>query len=357
MYVLVVIFVVLSIAVYVISRAYSPSASKQIKQYYLNILFLLLALIMGLRGVTVGADTDNYRQIFNDIASTSLNIANVGFFYDGIEIGFVMYTKILSIIWREYQFFLLISAVIFCFLMKRFIQHSTADYYIASVVFFSIGIYLSAFNIYRQMLAVAILANAWINFTEKQYAKAILLTLLSTTLHVSAIIFIVVYIAYLFRNNKIVMRAVPLLMILVYITFSDLIVSIAPFMEHYGNYMSNHKVIQEVNTVVILWLIEGAVSLFFIYKSSMSPMRQFLGNMTLMYVLMNLIGLKFNYVERLGLYFAPFLILLFCNLSDIIKNRNVKDVLFLGLITCFLIYFLMSTSTEQYSYVSPLFSV
>ena len=357
MYALIVIYVAISIVTYVFSKAQNPLVSKQVKQFYLNSIFLLLSLIMGLRGVSVGTDTESYQQIFHRIASSPVSLDDIGFFNDSIEIGFLLYTKVLSLICNDYQFFLLISAFIFCFLMKRFIEYSTKDYFIASVIFFSIGIYLAAFNIYRQMLAVAFVTNGWIFFSERNYIKAVLVTVLAVTFHVSAIIYFLVYLAYYFKDNRIVMRVAPLMMVVVLVSFNFIIANIAPYIEHYRNYIGNQKTIQDANFVMILWLIECLVSLAFIYKPSMPPLRQFVGNMCLMYVLMNLIGLSFNYIERFGLYFAPFLILLFCNFSDVIKNRVAKDVLFLGMVTCFLVYFIMSTSSEQYLYVSPLLNI
>ena len=352
MYIFIVIFIIIFIVAFCAILKCKRFAAIQVKRCGLNMLFLLLALVMGLRGISVGVDTENYGNIFNSIAKVPLDDIFSGFFYDSLEVGFVLYAKLISMIWNDYQFFLLVSAFLFCYLFKRFIEHSTNNYFIASVIFISVGIYLSAFNIYRQMLAVALLSNAWICFRDKHYTAVILITLLALTFHVSAFLFIIVYVIYALRNEKRIMKLIPLMLILLYGVFDLLLGKITLYLSHYNNYLDNHKTLQEANTVMILWFIVVSLSLFFIYRPKSDSFARFVGSMTLMYIFMNIIGLQFNYFERLGLYFSPFLIIIFCNLSDIIKNRYIKDILFIGLVTCFLTYFILSTSSEQYIYVS-----
>lgn len=333
---------------------YRPAIVVQIKRYYLNILFFILVLIMGLRGISVGVDTLNYLEIFEDISKASFNSLISGFFYGSQEIGFVVYVKLISLIWSNYQFYLLISAFLYCFLFKRFIEHSTKDYFIASIIFLSVGIYLGAFNMFRQMFAIALLINAWLYFKEKRFYLTILISLLAFTFHVSSIFFVIVYVIYALKDRVRIIRFIPLILLLVYGIFDILLDKFAPYLMHYNNYLDNHKTIQEANSVIMLWIIEVIISLYFIYKPQINSSYRFIGCMCMVYVLMNIIGLKFNYIERLGLYFSPFLILLFCNLSDIINNRIVKDILFIGIVSCFLIYFILSTKSEQYMYTSPL---
>lgn len=356
MYNILVAFIVISIIIFCIVQKYSYHAANQVKLCYLDILFILLALIMGLRSISVGVDTINYKDIFTNIAITPLNrLLQINPITNDIEIGFILYAKFISIIWSNYHFFLLISALIFCFLFRRFIKRTTKNYFIASVLFISIGTYLVAFNIYRQMLAVALLANGWLYFKDKKYVATFFLSLLAISFHTTAIIFVVAYLTYSWRNSFL-MKILPLITILLYISFETLLDSIAPIIAHYNNYLSNHKTLQEANTVIVLWVIETIIALYFIYKPDSNSLYKFIGNMSLLYVVFNLIGLRFNYIERLGLYFSPFIILSFCYLSDIIHKRNLKNIFFLGSITCFLIYFIMSSLTEQYKYTSIFFN-
>ncbi len=356
MYYIIVLYIILSIIIYIAIQKYDQQSARNVKVILFNLLFVLLTLIMGLRGLSVGVDTINYLKIFNNIANTPLERLICNFFYDDLEIGFVIYTKIIACIWNNYQFFLLVSAFIFCWSFKRFIRHTTHDFFIASIIFTSIGIYLGAFNILRQMLAVAILSNAWIYLEKRKYLLTILFSLIALTFHFSSIIFTTVYVLYVIRNRLSLVRIFPIILVIFYFFFETILQDIAPFLGHYGNYMSNHKTVQEANSVIILWLIESLISVFFIYKSRLPSKFRFVGCAVLLYVLMNIIGLRFNYVERLGMYFSPFLIPLFCYLSDYIKNRTIKDLAFLLMNSCFLIYFLISSNTEQYKYTSIILS-
>ena len=71
---------------------------------------------------------------------------------------------------------------------------------------------------------------------------------------------------------------------------------------------------------------------------------------SLFYVASNIIGLSFNYFERLGCYFAPFVMITFERFGMQIKNTIIRRMYYCGLVVCFSIYFILSTKTEQYLY-------
>ena len=96
--------------------------------------------------------------------------------------------------------------------------------------------------------------------------------------------------------------------------------------------------------VKVLWSIESMIAIFILQKKNrFSQDDRYVAMMSLLYVCLNIVALSFNYIERIGLYLSPFLIMLFDTFYLYIKRIKV-----------IIIYFLMSTSTEQYEYSSIL---
>ena len=80
MYIFIVIFIIIFIVAFCAILKCKRFAAIQVKRCGLNMLFLLLALVMGLRGISVGVDTENYGNIFNSIAKVPLDDIFSGFY-------------------------------------------------------------------------------------------------------------------------------------------------------------------------------------------------------------------------------------------------------------------------------------
>lgn len=89
MYIFIVIFIIIFIVAFCAILKCKRFAAIQVKRCGLNMLFLLLALVMGLRGISVGVDTENYGNIFNSIAKVPLDDIFSGFFM--IALRLVLY--------------------------------------------------------------------------------------------------------------------------------------------------------------------------------------------------------------------------------------------------------------------------
>lgn len=320
------------------------------KRIYLALVFIALFLIMGLRSTTVGVDTFHYSLIYKAISNMTFTDIFRG--KSHFEVGFALLMKISSMIIDDYYFYQLISSLLFCFLFYRFIRENNSAFFTASILFIAI-VYLTAFNISRQMLAVAFVASAWNSLKNKQYKLFVSFFLLAFSFHTSAIVAVFIYLIYFYRNNR---KIVCLLSILVLI-FPYIFHATIPFLERYftayESYYSNTREIQEANLVKILWGIEAFLALFILlHGRRFDSEKQFIALMCLIFVMTNVIALSFNYFERVGLYFSPFLILLFEVFGDDLKRRTMRQLYYAGVNTCFLLFFLRASSVEQYVYSS-----
>ena len=141
------------------------------RDFFLVPLFLLLSLIMGFRAISVGVDTLNYYHTFMQISKMNFEDLLIGFTYDDAEIGYVIFIKLISMLFDDYFAFQIITSFLFCFFMIFFIRENAINYITSSVVFIAL-LYLLSFNISRQMLAVSMLAYGWCLYAKKKYKGA-----------------------------------------------------------------------------------------------------------------------------------------------------------------------------------------
>lgn len=321
------------------------------RKYFLIPVFTVLFLIMGCRSISVGVDTSNYSYIYREIVAIPFVDLLDSFYVGSIEIGFALFAKISSLLLDDYYFFQLLNSFLFCFLMGKFIKDNSTNFITATILFVSLGIYLLAFNITRQMLAVAMVANSYTYFSIRKYRIAISLFLLSISFHVSAIVSTLIYLLYCLRGKKKIFSLIPVVLIVFVFAFEIVMSIIGDVFVRYANYYANNREIQEANMVKIIWCLEFLFSLYILYaKNKFNSKNKFVAVMCMIYVVSNYIGLSFNYFERVGLYFSPFLILLFEIYGNSLSNKIVRYGYYTVLNVCFLMFFLRASSSGQYLY-------
>ena len=321
------------------------------KNIFLIPAFFGLFFVMGFRSISVGSDTYNYSLIFNSISKLPISSVLSEFYTYDVEIGFAILAKISSIITDNYYFFQVLISFLFCFLIYRFIRDNATDYITSTILFMSLGIYLFSFNGIRQMLAVAFIANAWSELRQSNYKTVIILSLIAVSMHLSSVIAICIFVIYAIRNNRKLIIASFLVVLIFPYLFNDVLPFVAKYLTADDNYVDNKREIQEANLAKILWGIEGIFALYIIlYKKKFQAEDQFVALMSLINVSFNIISLYFNYFERVGLYFSPFLILLFGIIGNSIKDRFLNKCYYFALNLCFLLFFFRATSTGQYIY-------
>lgn len=321
---------------------------------YLVTWFLLATVIMGLRGVNVGVDTLSYVNHFKTISSASWSkiFSDLRFIkYNGLEIGYVCLAKICSILVGNYNCFQFILSIIYCFVMLSFLNENVKSKIILTTVFLGSGLYLLAFNINRQMIAVALAALSWNYLCKGKNAKAILILLLAATFHLSASIFAIAYILYIIRKRKRFFEAAITFGVIAAINYKAVINFVSKYMAgQYANYWANSKTKQTIGMSIIIFIIVLLLAIYILLqKSKFSAIDKVYAVFSAMYVICNFIGMYFNSFERIGLYFLPFVILEIDTIAQKIRSKDIHKIYVSGVSICYSLYFLVSASTAQYA--------
>lgn len=347
-YQLLIAFIIIATTFYGIINFYSKG--NKIDSLYFLPLLLILALILGCRGVSVGVDTYNYKYLFQDIANDNISNLCSSFYYEHAEIGYVLFNKFFSIFINDYNFFQLCIAFIHIFTFYQLIKHYKANRIIASVVFLT-TCYIFAFNLMRQSIAIDICLFSFIQYRKRKFFKSSILFLTSILFHTSAFIFIINFILYEIRHNTKYIKLSPLIILFLSISLKPIVLYFGNLFPKYNDYIDNTKDAQSANMVLYLWIIELIISLIIIYKRKSNAHNIFIALTSLIYIQFNILGLSFNYLERISFYFAPFIIILFCDFYQLIKNRYIRSLYFLGLYFGFLYYFYLATNAKELKYI------
>ena len=321
---------------------------------YLITWFLLATVIMGFRSVNVGVDTLSYANHFKLISSTSWSeiFGNLHFIkYNSFEIGYVCLAKLCSILVNNYSFLQCIVSIIYCFAMLSFLKENVKSKIILTTVFLGSGLYLLAFNINRQMIAVALAALSWNYLCKGKNVKAIIMLLLATTFHLSAFVFVIAYIFYIIRKKKILFGMAVLGVIIASVNYNVVINFLSEQFDDYANYWANVRTKHSIGMSIIVFGIVLLLAIYMLlHKNKFTALEKTYAVFSAIYVISNFIGVYFNYFERIGLYFLPFVVLEIDTIAQKIKSKDIHILYIFGTSISYSLYFLLSASSTQYVY-------
>ena len=327
--------------------------------YYM--FFPLLVLVMGLRSASVGVDTRSYIMAFELASNHSIKEIINGDLHLAVEPLYLIFMKVISWIANDYYVFQVIYAIIYCSGMGFFIKNNTDKPLFATALFLGLDLYLNAFNLQRQMLAVMLSLLAWESMKKQKLKRTILFFVIAFCFHRTAIVFVLASLIYFCRKNKTVLRIITLAIIAMSIRFNTILEWLSLNVSEYKNYYGNHKMIQTAGGVWIIWIIVIIMSVITIMmkekdafdnndnNKSVVKDDKVIAIFSLLYIIPNIIGLYFNSAQRIGLYFLPFVILLFINFERVL-NESYRLKYRYGVMICFLAYFILTSQSSQYDY-------
>lgn len=218
--------------------------TEKTRRAYICIILTLLTLESCLRGVSVGSDTENYLDWWKSVKYISWSQIFTDFYVrysynDGTnDVGFEIYTKALQVLSDNFQYFLLVSALCFFIPFGMLLQRYIKKMYQLIFIFI---FYVSLFNPIamsgvRKEIALGFTILAFLYYTDKKYLKMLIVLAISTTIHMSTLLFILTPLLGYLRPSKLrIIHIAAFLLIPIVIVLSS---SIIVFM---GEAVSNEK--------------------------------------------------------------------------------------------------------------------
>ena len=157
--------------------------------YYIVIISTVLIVIAGFRHVTIGIDTLNYKNIFDSVNTNGFD----KLLYQSTEIGYTLFQILIGKIFSDFQMLLIISAIFYVSVISYLIFCYSKNPMISYLLFMFFDFYTFSFSGIRQTLAITFVLLAFIQIRNKKMFLFLLLVLIASTFHITALIFLPTY--------------------------------------------------------------------------------------------------------------------------------------------------------------------
>lgn len=237
-----------------------------------------------------------------------------------------------------YQFFFISTSFLITYFFYKSIKNNSSDKWLSTLIFVCFPLFFfMSLSIVRQYLAVAIIFYAFKYIKQKKLWSYLVIIILCTFIHESAILALPIYFLY---GNFVNKKVIVLLYILGFFSSEILSFFIKLTSERYSIYLGRISG-EGGNLILIFFQIIGLLLLPLVYNFRDKEDKEFN-----FYLLSYYVGLfiwaslsKFGHAGiRGGLYYITFTILLIPHLKNKIKEYNViREVI---AIICFIFFFI-----------------
>ncbi len=201
-------------AMYLLSPKFTESDRKRNDFVFIS-FFVGFFLLLALRHPSMGIDLhygrpEGYLAGFMEISRLSWSdiLSNVPF--RNYEKGFVIFAKLVSMIWANEQFFLVMCALAALLPMAVALYMASEDKLLSAAIFLGLPIFCLLFSTLRQIIAIGICALAIVAIQKKKPIVFFLSVLAASLFHETALVFLVAYPLYHIRLTK-ALRAISLI--------------------------------------------------------------------------------------------------------------------------------------------------
>lgn len=331
------------------------------KYHYSYVLIILFwASLVYVSGFRKGfVDTVTYRQLYDSI-ETNYSFALTDEME--LETGFKLFMIFLKRIWPDSQFFVFITSLIILSIEIWQISKYSSDTVFSLAIYFLLS-FMGTMNGIRQCMAAAILFLAFDWVIERKTLPYILLVLLVSTLHTSALVCIPLYFIISGKRNNIGILLFGIMIVAMFL-FPNAFDSVLSWIlkdSTYEEYVDNQERMGIVRLAVAA--VPVAVSLLYCriqHKNNRTTSRltDVLINMQFVSFGFTAMGLHMLYYARLSMYVGYATILLLpTTLKGCFTSRSFKvvKVITLLLYTAFFVYQIYAYN--KYGYMSSFYLV
>lgn len=161
--------------------------NRKVNALFVIVMSLQLIIINGLKHVNVGTDTQRYLKRFMAISEEEkIDFRNP-------EVGYDLLQKLLISININFNQFLLLISIFIYVLLGYMIYKYSRNLLISYLAFYGLGFLTFTFTGIRQSIAVLLVLFSYKYIIERNFKIYIILTLLATLVHSSAIIAVPMY--------------------------------------------------------------------------------------------------------------------------------------------------------------------
>lgn len=294
---------------------------------YLKIVCAILALIAGLRGNSVGADTYAYVCDYENVKNMSF--AHVLELSGTIGAGYYWFSKAFSLTGLSVHWWFGVVASFYIYAMYLFIQKYSKDKLVSLLCFFTMGLYTFSLAGLKQTVAMGFMAFSFMSLDDKKYLKAIILGTIAYWCHSATSIFTFGILLYFLRNRQSYYVFLFSFLILVLFVGDWLWQTSIELLsdDHYTELYSHADNIYSAWTFVFYLLLVGfMVFSWRKYNNDRPTEAKLLYGMTMLAVTFQSLATSFSAAFRVAYYFLPFMIVLVPNSCEYFVDYRSKNI-------------------------------
>lgn len=351
---------------------FQANKNQRRKKNFVIVSFALIILLAGLRSSNIGIDLQaHYARNFIKIAS--YDWSQLASFTTPYEIGYCYYTKFLTLISVDVQFYIFVTSFIIYAAIGYFIYKESPDVVMSTQLVILSCLYYMFMNIIRQGLAVSIIlvGYVWLDHKGrcfKDYMKFALMIFIASIFHSSAILCIVMILFDRLRFTKKQIFVGGVATILIYSFYMHIYIKLVGFFgsgNNYERYLTGSESKGNFNmqsltnfllTVfalllgyyVLVWRKKTKTNFFEKNVEDEYSLERSESTMLFMVFIASVCRLllfKMNIMDRFTYYFIPFLYILYpytINKMTLKTNRKIMKIIVYCIFT---VYFIWMTTT------------
>lgn len=311
--------------------------SAPVKNYTIVIFFFLYFLLLALRRWDIGIDLAGYIRSFNRFGDYTWNEAITNSRW---EIGFVAFTKFISILTHSPQIYIAIIAGLCVFPVARLYYRESEDDITAMALFMIFPVFIMNFSGLRQAVAIAFAPAVYQAARDRKLWRAVLLSFLAMTFHTSGIVLLLVYpVCRIKLQSQHLFLILPLVAAL-YLFSIPVYYFLLPLLGE--DYASRYTTLTQTNSTAILFML----LLFTLYAfllpddSKMDETTDSLRNLLVLALFIQVFASISHTAMRINYFFVIFIPLLIPRITARITriDRRYVQLIQIGMASFFLLY-------------------
>lgn len=342
--------------------------SQQEKKIFMLFSFGILILVAGLRSYAVGTDLYmHYAKRFIQISEIDWSQLPEFSLTSTYEIGYCIFTKLISQISANLNFFIFSTSLFIYGAVGWFIYKNSSDVKMSTLLFVLSGMYYNSLSMIRQSIAISIILIGYEFLKKDNYGKIkkyliySAFVLIAASVHASSIICIllILFDCLEFKQGHIVISIIVTgVFFFLYNQIFTILVDLFGLSDRYDEYSSNaresigHINVQSFSSVLIIFLGFAFACYYLVMNKSEHNLIDTTDNENKTSLLMFLGMLAFicrfmifkaNIINRFSWFFIPFIFILYPlavkNIDNYKTRKSIKFIIY----CLFAMYFVMMT--------------
>lgn len=161
------------------------------KNLYLFIILSIFAIVMGIRGVSVGVDTAPYTRIYENILSYSSLHQALKYGMENAPV-YVIMCRIIGLFFKNPQWLSVFTAIIINIGLYIYIKKTSSNYFLSLFTWVGLTLFFFSMNGNRQTLSIVIAMNGFSYLVDNiKSKKGWFLFILSVGIHITSLFLVI----------------------------------------------------------------------------------------------------------------------------------------------------------------------